>query len=41
LKGKHLEGRIKRDVEVGAIPGGHSDEPLDLGQIPLKLERKE
>ena len=35
-----LEGSIEQDVEVGAIPGGHTDEPLDLGRIPLKLEVK-
>jgi hypothetical protein len=33
-------GSIERDVEVAAIPGGHTDEPMDLGTIPLKLEVK-
>ncbi len=35
-----VEGRIERDLEVGAIPGGHSDEPMDLGTIPMKVEVK-
>ncbi len=40
LTRNRLGATIERDVEVGAIPGGHSDEPLDLGKIPLKLERQ-
>ena len=40
LTRNRFEGRIERDVEVGPIPGGHSEEPLDLGKIPLKLERE-
>ena len=35
-----VEGTIECEVEVAAIPGGHSDEPLDLGTMPLKLEVK-
>ena len=40
LRRNRLGGRIERDVEVGTIPGGHSDEPLDLGKISLKLEHR-
>ncbi len=40
LQRNRLGGRIERDVEVGAIPGGHSDEPLDLGKISLKLRAR-
>jgi RNA polymerase sigma factor (sigma-70 family) len=35
-----LEGEAERDFEIPAIPGGHTDEPLDLGTMPLKLEVK-
>jgi RNA polymerase sigma factor (sigma-70 family) len=35
-----VDGTIERDVEVAPIPGGHTDEPLDLGTMPLKLEVK-
>ncbi len=40
LTRNRLEGKIEREVEVGAIPGGYSDEPLGLGKIPLRLERR-
>ena len=30
-------GEISRFVEVPEIPGGQSDEPLDLGELPLEL----
>ena len=33
-----LEGSIEQDVEVRAISGGHTDEPLDIGRISMKLE---
>jgi hypothetical protein len=35
-----VEGTIEREVEVAPIPGVHSDEPLDLGTMSLKLEVK-
>ena len=35
-----LEGEVERDFEVPTIPGGHTDLPLDLGTMPLKLEVK-
>ena len=40
LTRNRLRGTIERDVEVPAIPGGHTDLPLDLGTMPLKLEVK-
>jgi hypothetical protein len=35
-----MEGSIERDVEIAAIPGGHTDEPLDLGTMRLELKLK-
>ena len=37
LERNRFGGTIEHNVEVGAIPGGHSDEPLDLGAMPLKI----
>ena len=31
-------GRVKRDFTVPEMPGGRSNEPLDLGTITVKLE---
>jgi RNA polymerase sigma factor (sigma-70 family) len=33
-----LGGVVTRKIEIGPIPGGRSDEPLDLGSLPMKLE---
>jgi RNA polymerase sigma factor (sigma-70 family) len=33
-----LRGVLTREIEIGPIPGGRSDEPLDLGTLPMKLE---
>ena len=36
--GVRVQGILKRDVEVKPIPGGRSDEPLDLGSIVMELK---
>jgi hypothetical protein len=33
-------GRVQREVTVPPIPGGRSDEPLDLGSTTLEPVRK-
>ena len=35
ITGSETIGRAHRDVTIDEIPGGRSDEPLDLGPIPL------
>jgi hypothetical protein len=35
-----LIGRVQRDVVVPDIPGGRSDEPLDLGKLELVPDRR-
>jgi len=34
-------GSIMRAVEVGEIPGGQTDDPLDLGELPLAVRSAE
>jgi uncharacterized GH25 family protein/thiol-disulfide isomerase/thioredoxin len=36
--GTRIEGRLDRPLDVKAMPGGRSDEPLDLGSLELKLD---
>jgi hypothetical protein len=40
LPGRDLLGTARRVVSVPAMPGGRSDQPLDLGAIPLQPAKK-
>ena len=36
--GIQVSGKLERDIEVSPIPGGRTDEPLDLGTLEMKLD---
>ena len=38
LTRNRVSGTIERHIAVAPIPGGHTDEPPDLGTMPLNLE---
>jgi hypothetical protein len=39
LLGGEVLATVRREMVVPEMPGGRSDDPLDLGKIALKLER--
>ncbi len=35
--GNQVSGRVERKVTIDPIPGGRTDEPIDLGTVEMKL----